>query len=287
MVKASAKFDREVAAAIAGGIQPQKTHKRKRDCTTGEWAAYLAHKNATLSRRKALRPAVSASSKLDEFDSEVARLRESGIEPKNTTKSKAQCTQEEWAALLEYQTIYRPRVRKDAAVSEFDKAVEAIIARGIEPRNIKKPKARCTPEEWASYLEHLAARRRKCRAAAGRGCLRAHREFGTSAAAAINMAPQTMLNGFVYAGVNCDGLLKIGKTQSCPLCRMAAQRLKPVGLMFCGDEIGGALAVERAIRQHLGEALVGRETYGIGALSVLLSAGLMLGCDQFFGTRDN
>ena len=41
---------------------------------------------------------------------------------------------------------------------DFDARVRFIRAAGIAPKCIRKPKARCTPEQWAAHREYMRLR---------------------------------------------------------------------------------------------------------------------------------
>jgi hypothetical protein len=41
---------------------------------------------------------------------------------------------------------------------DFDANVRAIRAAGVSPKCIRKPKHRCTPEQWAAHREYMRLR---------------------------------------------------------------------------------------------------------------------------------
>lgn len=43
-------------------------------------------------------------------------------------------------------------------MSNFDSAVAAIRRAGVRPKCIRRPKARCTPEQWAAHREYMRLR---------------------------------------------------------------------------------------------------------------------------------
>ena len=46
----------------------------------------------------------------------------------------------------------------DEQIRDFDAQVRAIRASGIAPKCIRKPKALCTPEQWAAHREYMRVR---------------------------------------------------------------------------------------------------------------------------------
>lgn len=80
--------------------------------------------------------------------------------------------------------------------------------------------------------------------------------------------------GFVYGGiVKRNGLLKVGMSWGCPLCRMDGQRLLYRGIAWSED----ALHHEKQVLWSLGMPLIGREHFddAEGRLKFLFEQGLL------------